>query len=178
MVLLVLISSTCLLQVLPAFGQEIELTNIHTNPQNIHVGDSIQINATIINNSPNAISFNSGCMSPLSATFDKNMGLGQAMGCFAIYVENLKPGENATVVGPSNNISYVANSTGITNANVTFSYTTENKSQNNVSKSFTFDILEKASIPEFSSLAIMIFALATLVSVVLVSRKNPNLFKF
>jgi hypothetical protein len=162
--------------IVPAFGQEIELANIHTSPSNIHAGDSIRINATIINNSPDVISFNNGCMSPLSATFDKNIGIGQAMGCFAIYVQNLKPGENTTVVGPSNNISYIANSTGTTNANVTFSYTIENKSQNTVSKSFTFDILEKASIPEFPTLSLVIFALATLASVVFVSRKN-DLFK-
>lgn len=161
----------------PAFGQEIELVNIHTSPSNIHVGDSIKINATIVNNSPSTISFNGGCMSPLSATFDKNVGIGQAMGCFAIYVQNLKSGENTTVVGPGNNISYVANSTGITNANVTFSYTAENKSQNTISKPFTFDVSERASIPEFPSLSLVIFALATLASVVLVSRKNPNLFK-
>lgn len=178
MFLLPLIFVAFFLQVLPAFGQEIELANIHTSPSNIHVDDSIQINATIVNNSPNAISFNSGCMSPLSATFDKNVGVGQAIGCFAIYVQNLKPGENTTIVGPSNSISYIANSTGTTNANVTFSYTTENKSQNTVSKLFSFDISERVSVPEFPSLAIVIFALATLVSVVLVSRKNPNLFKF
>ncbi len=63
----------------PAFGQEIELTNIHSSPSNIHVGDSFQINATIVNNSPGTIYFNSGCMSPLSATFDKNIEIGQAM---------------------------------------------------------------------------------------------------
>ena len=178
MFLLPLIFVVFFLQVLPVFGQEIELANIHTNPSNIHIGDSIQINATIINNSSNTISFNSGCMSPLSATFDKNVGVSQAMGCFAIYVENLKPGENTTVVGPSNSISYIANSTGATNANVTFSYTTENKSQNIVSKLFSFDISERASVPEFPYLAMMIFALATLVSVILVSRKNLNSFKF
>ncbi len=161
----------------PAFGQEIELANIHTSPSHIHVGDSFQINATIVNNSPGVIYFNGGCMSPLSATFDKNVAIGQAMGCFAIYNANLKSGENTTAVGPSNNISYIANSTGTTNANVIFSYTVENKSQNVTSKSFTFDISERASVPEFPSLALVIFALATLISVVFVSRKNPNLFK-
>ena len=163
--------------VVPAFGQGIELTNIHTSPSNIHVGDSFQINATIVNNSPGMIYFNGGCMSPLSATFDKNVGIGQAMGCFAIYNANLKSGENTTVVGPSNNISYIANSTGTANANVTFSYTMENKSENTISKSFTFDISERTSIPEFPSISLMMFALATLVSVVFASRKNPNLFK-
>lgn len=162
--------------VVPAFGQEIELTHIHSSPSNIHVGDSFQINATIVNNSPGMIYFNGGCMSPLSATFDKNVAIGQAMGCFAIYNANLKPGENTTVVGPSNSISYVANSTGTTNANVIFSYTVENKSQNAISKSFTFDISERASVPEFPSLSLVIFALATFASIVLVSRKN-NLFK-
>jgi hypothetical protein len=160
----------------PAFGQEIELANIHTSISNIHVGDLIKINATIINNSPDMISFNSGCMSPLAATFDNNVGISQAMGCFAIYVQNLKPGENTTVVGPSNSISYIANSTGTTNANVTFSYTVENKSQNTISKSFTFVILEKATIPEFPSIALVIFTISILASVVFVSQKN-NLFK-
>jgi predicted secreted protein with PEFG-CTERM motif len=177
MMLMPLIFVACFLGGLPAFGQEIELTNIHTSQSNIHVGDSIEINATVVNNSPNTIYFNGGCVSPLSVIFDKNVATGQAMGCFAIFNANLKPGQNTTVVGPGSANLYNATSSGITDANVTFSYNAENKSQNTISKSFTFDISESTSIPEFPSISIVIFAIATTVSIVLVSRKNHNLFK-
>ena len=83
-----------------AFAQGIDLTNIQTSPSQVHVGDSFGINATVVNNSPNTIYFNGGCQSPLSAAFDKNVAVGQAMGCFAIFNAELKPGQNATIVGP------------------------------------------------------------------------------
>jgi len=163
---------------LPAFGQEIDLANIKTNPSQIHVGESFQINATIVNDSPVAVYYTGGCQSPLSAIFDKNVAIGQAMGCFAIYNAVLKPGENTSLVGPSSNNLYTANSSGTTNANVTFSYHTENKSENTISKFYTFDILEKASIPEFPLIPIIIFTIAIMSSiVVIVSRKNHALFK-
>lgn len=178
MLLIPLIFVACFLEGVPAFGQQIELTNIQTSPQNIHVGDSIRINATIVNNSPSTIYFNGGCISPLSVTFDKNVQTSQAMGCFAIFNENLKPGENAIISGPSQANSYIASMPGTTNANVTFSYNAGNNSQNTVSKLLTFDISESSSIPEFPSISIVIFALAIMASIILISRKNHNLFKF
>ncbi|MFZ0843569.1 MAG: hypothetical protein WAN80_06805 [Nitrosotalea sp.] len=174
--LLPLISVVCFFGGLPAFGQEIELTNIHSSPSQIHVGVPIAINATIVNNSPSAINFNGGCLSPLSITFDKNVQIGQAMGCFAIFNTNLKPGQNTTVVGPGSANLFTATSPGTTNANVTFSYNSGNQSQT-VSKLFTFDISDSTTIPEFPSISIAIFTLSIVVSIVFVSRKNNNLFK-
>ena len=178
MILLSLISISYFLECLPAFGQGIELTNIQTSPSQIHVGDSFRINATVVNDSPNTIYFIGGCQSPLSVTFDKNVAVGQAMGCFAIFNADLKPGENTTVVGPSSGILYTATSAGTTNANITFSYQTGNKSENTVSKLSTFDISERTSIPEFPSIAAVIFTVAIMSTIVfMVSMKSHNLFK-
>lgn len=176
-ILIPLIFFACLTS-LPAFGQEIELTNIQTSPSQIHDGDSFQINATVVNDSPGIIYFNGGCLSPLSATFDKNVAVGQAMGCFAIFDAHLKPGQNTTVVGPGSANLYTATSSGTINTNVTFSYQTENKSENTISKLFVFDISEKTSIPEFSSITVIVFTVATMSAmVVMVSKKNHSLFK-
>ena len=162
----------------PAFGQGIELTNIHTNPPQVHVGDSFRINATIVNNSPNGISFNGGCQSPISATFDKNVIIDQALGCLAIMNVQVKPGQNITISGPSATNLYKANSSGSTNANVTFSYQIGNKS-NIISKNFNMDILGEASAPEFPSLGALIFAIALILGIFVVSlKKNHNVFKF
>ncbi|WP_101477113.1 COG1361 family protein [Candidatus Nitrosotalea bavarica] len=178
LLLISLIFVACFLEGVPAFGQEVELTNIQTSPANVHVGNSIRINATIVNNSPSTIYFNGGCVSPLSITFDKNVQTSQAMGCFAIFNANLKPGENATIVGPSQANSYIATLPGATNANVTFSYNTGNNLPNTVSKLFTFEISDSSSIPEFPSISIVIFAISIMASIVLVLGKNHNLFKF
>ncbi|MGI0070362.1 MAG: hypothetical protein ACREAN_08940, partial [Nitrosopumilaceae archaeon] len=173
-----LIFIACFLAGLPAFAQGVELTNIQTSPSQVHVGDSLRINATVVNNSPDTINFYGGCQSPLSANFDKNIVVGQAMGCLAIFNIDLKPGQNATVVGPGSANSYTANSSGITNANVTFSYQTGNNTENTISKLFTFDISERTAIPEFPLLPLVIFTVATMsVMVVMVSMKNHNLFK-
>ena len=158
----------------PAFAQEITITNIQTNPSQVHVGDSFRINATMVNNSSDIINFNGGCQSPLSATFDNNVSIGQAMGCFAIYKVILTSGQNTTVVGPGSGDLYTATSSGTTNANVIFAYQTANKTENTISKTFTFDISERASIPEFPSVVGIIFAIATLSAIVMVS-KTRNL---
>ncbi len=173
-----LIFVACFLGDSPALAQEIELTNIQTSPTQVHVGDSFGINSTVVNNSPDTIYFNSGCQSPLSATFDKNVVIGQAMGCFAIFNAEIKSGQNATVVGPGSANSYTATSSGITNANITFAYKTGNKSENTISKIFTFDISGRTPIPEFPFLSVLIFTVATMSAiVVMVSMKNHNLFK-
>ena len=162
----------------PAFGQGVELANIQTIPSEVHVGDSFHINATIVNSSPDTIYFNGGCLSPLAATFDKNVLINQAMGCFAIFNAQIKPGQNSTIVGPGSANLYRAASSGTTNANVAFSYQTGNKSENTISKLFTFSISEKTSIPEFSFVAGVVFTLAIMSSIiVMVSKKGHNLFK-
>jgi len=178
-VLTTLIFASCFLECLPAFGEGIELQNIHTNPPNIHVGDSFQINATVVNNSPDTIHFIGGCQSPLSATFENNVNVGHAISCFAIFNASLKPGESMTIVGPSSGILYTAISSGIINANITFSYQTGNRSENIISKLFTFDMSDGNVIPEFPLLSVAIFTVTVMAAIIsMVSMKNHSLFKF
>lgn len=159
----------------PAFAQGMEITNIQTSPPQVHVGDTFRINATVVNNSPETVTFYGGCQSPLSATFDKNVAPLQAIGCLAIFNMELKPGQNVTIVGPGSQTSYNATSPGSTNANVTFTYQTGNKTENSISKSFTFDISQSASVPEFSSVAGAVFAAAVTSAIfVTASRKKPH----
>jgi hypothetical protein len=172
-----LILVACFLTSVPAFAQAVELTNIHISPSQVYAGDSFRINATVVNNSPDTINFNGGCQSPLSATFDKNVAVIQAMGCFAIFNVQLMPGQNTTIVGPSSANSYTATSSGITNANVTFAYQTGNRTETTISKIFTFDISERTPVPEFPFVS-AIFAAAIILGIsVIVLRKNNNLFK-
>ncbi|MDE1829642.1 MAG: hypothetical protein KGI25_04905 [Thaumarchaeota archaeon] len=171
-----LIFVACFLAGSPAFAQGIELTNIQTSPSQVHVGDSFRINATIVNNSPDTINFNGGCQSPLSATFDKNVAVGQAMGCFAIFNAELKSGQNTTVVGPASANSYTATSSGITNANVTFAYYTANKTENTISTIFIFDISERTPIPEFPLGSVLIITIVVIFGIVFTkSKKLPHL---
>lgn len=174
---IVIISLTFTFITLPAFGQGIELTNIRTDPQEIHIGDSFRINATIVNSSPNTIFFNGGCQSPISATFDKNVVTDQAMGCLAIINVQVKPGQNITISGPSATNLYNASSPGVTNANVTFSYMSGNNT-NTISKIFHMNILERTSMPEFPSIGALIFAISSMFAIfVIVLKKNHDLFK-
>lgn len=159
-----------------AFAQQIELTDIHTNPDQVHVGDSFQVNATIVNNSTDTILFSGGCQSPLSASFDKNVNLGQAMGCFALFNKILLPGHNATVISPSSENLYEAASSGDTNANLTFAYHFSNNTQSSISKNFTFAI-SAAPVPEFPYATSYALVLAV-VSAILIMNLNRNcLFK-
>ena len=151
-----------------AFAQ-VSIVNIQTIPSQIHVGDSFRINATIKNNMPNAIAFYNGCQSPLSATFDNNVSTNQTMGCFAIYNVILQPGQIASVLGPSSGTLYTASILGATDANVTFSYTTKNTTQNTISKTFTFDILKSTTIPEFPYLTAIVFAIS-IFSIIMITR--------
>jgi hypothetical protein len=171
-----LIFVVCFSTALPAFA-EVEITNIQTSPLQVHVGDSFKINATVVNNSTGTINFNGGCQSPISTTFDRNVAVGQAMGCFALYNVELKPGQNVTVVGPGSDKSYTATSSGSTDANITFAYQTGNKTET-ISKIFTFEISQSAPVPEFSSMVGFVFAAAIVSAIfVMVSKPNHNLFK-
>ncbi len=160
----------CLFTNSQAFAQDVIISNVETNPSTLHVGDSFRINATIVNNSPSVIKFNGGCQSPLSAIFDKNVSISQAMGCFAIFNVILKPGQNVTVVGPNSENTYTATSSGITNANITFTYYVGNQTQNTISRIQSFDILEKESIPEFPTWIGVIFTL-TMISAIVITKK-------
>ena len=159
-----------------AFAQQIELTDIHTDPTQVHVGDSFQVNATIVNNSTDTILFNGGCQSPLSTSFDKNVILGQAMGCFALFNQILLPGHNATVISPGSGNSYTAASSGDTNANLTFVYHFSNNTQSRISKNFTFAI-SAAPVPEFPYAMGYTLVLAAVSAILIMNLTRSCLFK-
>ena len=158
----------------PAFAQVI-ISNIQSSPYQVNIGESFKINATIVNNSPGTIFFNGGCMSPLSATFDKNVAISPAISCFAIFNAVLPPGQNATISGPGSANVYSATSSGVTNANVTFAYQTANKTQETISKMYTFDVSNSAIVPEFPSIVGIVFVVSIISSIVLVSKTSRGI---
>lgn len=126
--------------------QQVLLQNIHTLPANIHVGDNFIIGATVINNSPHAITFICGpCSSPLSAHFDRNVKVENGVSCYAAAIlVTLQPGQSADVTGPTSGVLYKAISSGRTNAVVTFNYDIKiggSSTAASVSNFFSFTIL-------------------------------------
>ncbi|MFY3740340.1 MAG: hypothetical protein HMLIMOIP_000777 [Candidatus Nitrosomirales archaeon] len=119
----------------------IEFLDIHTEPSIVHVGDSFRINATVINNTPNTITFKGLCDSPLSAVFNSNVIIEHGLACQGFTIVELKSGEKTSVVGPSSGIVYRASNAGMTNARITFTYAIQDESTS-VSKPFAFTIRE------------------------------------
>ena len=98
------------------------LGNITTVPSVIGIGDSFQIYATVSNDDPWPITFDDGCASPITASFDKNVVVQHGVTCFAISKMVLNPGQKIRVHGPSIGTIYNTTTQGKTNAAVTFSY--------------------------------------------------------
>jgi hypothetical protein len=131
-------------------GQGVQLVNLHTIPSIVIVGNTFKIGATVINDSPHTITFVSGpCDSPLSTTFDRNVLVQHGPPCLAashfelqpgVHLVKLKPGQEASVTGPSIGTIYKAISAGQTTAILTFHYQTQNGHSTSVTKSFTFTI--------------------------------------
>ncbi len=121
----------------------VEFLDIQTNPPLVIVGETFTVKATVVNNSPNTITYHGACESPISAKFDKNVEIETNLACLALSIIELKPLEKATVEGPGSGILYQASKAGITNATVTFSYETEGQARS-ISKTFAFTI-ERAS---------------------------------
>ncbi len=119
----------------------VEFLDIHTEPSVVHVGNTFRINATIINNTPNTITFPSECGSSLSAVFDSNVVVPNIHACVGVVWVELKAGEKISILGSSSGIRYRASDAGITNAKITFTYTVQNESKS-VSKPFVFTIRE------------------------------------
>lgn len=126
----------------PLSVSNVELLDIHTEPSAVHVGETFRVNATVINNTPDTITFNAGCESPLVAKFDKNVVTEQEIACLAFMIVEVKPGEKISVVGPAAGIAYRASNAGVTSANVTFAYAIRNESTS-VSKTFAFTIADE-----------------------------------
>ncbi|HEX5458006.1 MAG TPA: plastocyanin/azurin family copper-binding protein [Candidatus Nitrosotalea sp.] len=127
------------------------IQDITVKPPVIKVGDNFNITTTLVNNSPSEILVHNDCISPFSVTFDSHATIEVKKPCIYFAISKpVKPGENITVSGPGANISYKATDTGVANATITFSHTSENKSDsdisstanpNSISKSVLFGIL-------------------------------------
>jgi hypothetical protein len=122
----------------------VDLIDIHPSPLNVKTGNSFELIATVVNNSPDTITLPAGrCDSPLTAFFKANVVIRQDkfQGCTAASTPfELKQGEEVTVAGPVPGTLYQAINTGKTPATTTVYYLTENMQPGNVTKPFVFTI--------------------------------------
>ena len=105
-----------------AADDNIKITNIHTIPSLVIANSStFRINATIINNSSNAIEFSGVCNPSLSITFEGNSSIpthNVLEFCNSMHVRELKPGEMTSLLsGP-----YKVHVAGKVDAEVKFYY--------------------------------------------------------
>ena len=110
-------------------NQQLQILDITTEPAIVSIGNSFLIYADVSNPNPYSIYLNGGCVSPISATFDKNVETRQGITCFAISNEEIKPGQQTRIHGPSIGTTYNATSIGLTNAVVTFTYQAQGKTE-------------------------------------------------
>jgi hypothetical protein len=127
-----------------ATGSGVDLIDIHPSPLNVKSGNTFELIATVVNNSPDTIMLPAGrCDSPLTAFFMANVVIrqDQFQGCTASSVPfELKQGEEVTVAGPVPGTLYQAIKAGKTPATATVYYLTENMQPGNVTKPFAFTI--------------------------------------
>jgi len=126
------------------------ILNPQVQPSVIKVGDTFDINATLVNNSTDTINVNNGCGGSFSVSFDDHATVVLKKICNWMPIQIiLKPSENITGTSLSSNLGYNATSSGTTNATITFSYNIVNQTASNmtlsaqtmnVSKSFLFTI--------------------------------------
>jgi hypothetical protein len=118
-------------------------------PSTIRVSDTFAINATLVNNSTNAINVKNSCGGPFSTSFDTHAKVELKKVCNWMPIQIiLQPGENITGSSLFSNLAYRAVSPGTVSATVTFSYAVYNKTSNlsldtnatRISKSFMFTI--------------------------------------
>jgi hypothetical protein len=124
----------------------IQLSEIHTEPQIVHVNDNFTIKATVINNSPSTIRFYSPICGekPLSVEFNKNVVKHFKSPCIAMAsLITLKPGEKQSIQSPGFlGVVFKAISAGLTNAVIVFHYgISQDYTQSSISSSFVFPIL-------------------------------------
>ena len=122
----------------------VDLINIHPSPSNVKAGNTFELIATVVNNSPDTIMLPAGrCDSPLTAFFMANVAIRQDkfQGCTATSTPfELIQGEEVTVAGPVPGTLYQAIKAGKTPATATVYYLTENMQPGNVTKPFVFTI--------------------------------------
>jgi hypothetical protein len=125
-------------------GPGVDLVDIHPTPLSVKTGNTFELIATVVNNSPDTIVLPAGrCDSPLTAFFMANVVIrqDQFQGCTASPTPfELKQGEEVTVAGPVPGTLYQAIKPGKTAATATVYYLTENMQPGNVTKPFTFTI--------------------------------------
>jgi hypothetical protein len=120
----------------------VDLKDILPSPLHLKSGSKFQIIATVVNDSPNKITFTAGvCDSPISAQFLNNVVIRYIQGCTATSPPfELEPGKEVSVAGPSSNTIYQALADGQTTASATFHYQTENGQAANITQPFVFTI--------------------------------------
>ncbi|MBI1829521.1 MAG: hypothetical protein HY222_04935 [Thaumarchaeota archaeon] len=127
-------------------NQSLQILDITTEPSIIHIGTSFLIYADVSNQNPYSIYLNGGCVSPISATFDKNVETKNGITCFAMSNEEIKPEQQTRIHGPSIGTTYNATSIGLTNAVVTFTYQAQGKTET-VKSSMQIRISSPSSTP-------------------------------
>ena len=122
----------------------VDLIDIHPSPLTVKTGNTFELIATVVNNSPDSITLPAGrCDSPLTAFFKANVVIRQDkfQGCTAASTPfELIQGEEVTVAGPVPGTLYQAIKAGNTPATATVYYLTENMQPGNVTKPFVFTI--------------------------------------
>lgn len=123
------------------------ITDIRLMPADMKINDTLVIEANVINNSNDIISYPSLCSSPLDAEFDDNIAVEYGVGCLGFAIETLEPFENATVRGPSSGIFYKVVDQGLTRSNITFTYLV-GEEKKSVSKEIIFMIDEREKVED------------------------------
>jgi len=128
----------------------VEFLEINIEPANILVGDSIEIYATIINNSDTPITIQAGCDSPIWVDFlSDNVELITSPSCQAPGALQIEPGQSKSVKAPREGLLYKAISAGDIEALVNFGYGVGEQTvpSKTISKSITLQINSEKEIP-------------------------------
>ena len=135
----------------------VSIVNPVIQPSTVKVGDEFSINATIVNNSNQAVSIHNDCQGAFLVSFDNHVTTNMTKLCNFMAIQIvLKPGENITRSSLFSILGYTAILPGVANATITASYipvslvtnatvnqtsaNTTSQSPINVTKSFQFTI--------------------------------------
>ncbi|MHB8545227.1 MAG: hypothetical protein ACYDAJ_00470 [Nitrosotalea sp.] len=133
----------------------VEIQNIQTIPQEIIVGQTFKINATLVNNSTTPIFVEHGsCGAPFSITFDNHVGVrtNNVTCTLQLIEQRLDPSTKITSTSPNLDLTYVAAENGTVNATISFPYnvwnqTSQSNTKENITKPFSFTIYPKTRVP-------------------------------
>ncbi|MDE1843910.1 MAG: hypothetical protein KGI10_01115 [Thaumarchaeota archaeon] len=129
-------------------NQTLTINDITTAPTELYVGSTFLIYADVNNPNPYSVYVNNECISPISATFNQGVTVVNSalVSCIRITKQEIQPGQDARIVGPSIGITYTASSVGKTNATITISYEAQ-EHQYNVTTNRQIIISYPASTP-------------------------------